>query len=1081
MDSSSSGAPPLRPIEDVFPLTRMQQALLVRCLSFPDSPLFLGQWWAVLAGDLDVDALAAAWQGVIDRHTALRCGFHWDLKDHPFQVVHRQAPLDVHRAEWPDDGNWRARLDAYLAADRTRPFDLKRPPLTRIAIIRIAPARHLMIWTRHHLTVDGWSLGLILDQVFALYKARRASTPHGLSTAPSYRSYVDWERAQNRATALAHWREILGDATADAARASNARVSLREAAAPEIRVLGRQLSSAAEQRLAVLARTARVTVNTVVQAAWALVDSRMSGNDIALFGSVETVRPPQVGNNGRADLVGMQIQILPVFARIDDTPLVPWLEALQAAMVAGRNAGAIGMDGLREVLGLPHDCLPFESLVGFQNYPLDEAAAFAGSGLTLAESGDVTLPDMPLNLMIEPRQGHGLSISLMFDRLRQSERQADFRLQMLEATLELLPDAAEQPVSTIDALPRAVVERRLADVCSGTPLAPSGRTVIDRIVEQAERRPDATAVRYGGQGVSYATLLSCARMITARLAERGIGRGARVGVHLERSPLAIAAILGVLLRGGSYVPLDVDAPDERKTAMFADAQIAGVLTAGGDTVAGLSSIAIGDLDFATGRTFSGGAEACCQPTGQDEAYVIFTSGSTGRPKGVSIGHDNLGYHVEARMAAYHDHPVRAALLTFPLIFDGSVVVLFGALVAGGAVILPRPLEAADPDRLAALIRSEGVTHTVMIPSQWSLVLAAANAGDFASLAMASVAGEACPPDLVERHYSKLPRSVLCNEYGPTESTIWATVERCTPTDGPTSVSIGRPIPGARTYVVDRHNRLCPPGTVGELLIAGPGIARGYVGRADLTAERFTPNPFHNEPGFNVVYRTGDRVLCDFDGRLFFNGRSDDQVKVSGYRIELAEIAACLQQHPEIDEAAVVVHRTSEQAPARIVAHVAGANLPSREAILRHAQRSLPSYMIPHTVMFHDRLPHNATGKVDRRQLPEPKWQEVTSPPEGEIEQGIARIWQSVLGCPEVGRFSDFFTIGGGSLAAMQVVSRLRRELRLEAEMIDLLECPRLSDFAERVAGARTSQAPAIVKRQRVRVDLNSPAVASGDR
>ena len=1062
----------VRPLEDAYPLTRMQQTLLVRCLSYPTQPLYMGQWWAVLEGDLDEQAFADAWQSAVDRHTTLRSGFHWDLKDQPFQVVHRQAGLTVRRDDWSGEPDWRARLDTFLAEDRAQPFDLKKPPLMRIACLRLAPRRHLVVWTRHHLTVDGWSLGVILDEVFTLYKARRTGQAPSLPPAPAFRAYVDWERATDRSAALDHWRAVLAaHPLAESDRTEKNRATLAEASAPDIRAISRHLPASLTVDLSALARSAHVTLNTVVQAAWAIVGSRLAGSDTILFGSVETIRPPHLARSGTADLVGMQIHIQPVLAQVGDMPLRDWLESLQANAVAARSAGSIGMDDLRDLLGLPRDCLPFDSLIGFQNYPLDEAGAFADSGLTLADSGDITLPDMPLNLMVE-QQPDGLCLHLMYDRHRYGEHDAALRLDMLATTLTALPEAAAHPVATIDAMPASVRATLLGAPWVGTPLPRPEQTVVATILDRAADQPDAPALVYAGQRVTYTELIGAASAVAARLAANGIGRGARVALHLERTPLAIAAILGTLLRGASYVPLDIDAPIERKAFMITQADIAAVLAVGPDRFDGAPTIAIGDVTFGGGPA----VDASTLPQASDEAYVIFTSGSTGRPKGVAVGHDNLACHVAARAASAPGQPNRRFLLSFPLIFDGSVTGIFCTLCAGGTLVLPQPLDVTDSDRLAALIRAEDVTHTIMIPSQWSLLLSAGTPGDLAGVESAVVAGEACPRDLGERHYARPPNTRLANEYGPTETTVWATVERCAAgRSGP--VAIGRPIPGVRAYVVDRGNRPCPPGTVGELLIAGPVVARGYVGRPDLTAERFTANPFHDEPDFRVVYRTGDRVAFDADGTLWFHGRTDDQVKVNGYRIELAEIAACLQTLPGVTDAVAVIHRPGGQASALIVAHVAGADLPGRDAILSHAQRLLPTYMVPHSVLFHDSLPRNTVGKVDRHRLPEPPLREASSPPpEGPIEQGIARVWQSVLGVAAVGRFDDFFALGGGSLDAMQVVSRLRRDLKLGIEMIDLFEAPRLSDFAQRLAGREADPGAIIGKRQRVRRDLAAAPV-----
>lgn len=1063
--------PVLRPIEDAYPLTRIQQALLVSCIAYPDQPLYVGQWWAIFEGDLDEHAFFAAWQGVVDRHTALRSGFHWDLKDHPFQVVHRKAALPLARHDWSGSPNWRAQLDTLLAEDRNKPFDIKKPPLMRLALACLPAGRHCVIWTRHHLTVDGWSLGIILDEVFALYKALQHGHDHGLLPALAFRAYADWEKARDAGNARRHWQTAL-QAGPDAESTSHGLISRTEARGnPDIQTACRTLPAVHTASLSDFARSAHLTMNTLVQAAWALVIGRLSNQDSVLFGSVETIRPPHLENSSAGPLVGIQIQIQPALAHIDQTPLMAWALALQAHAAEARAAGPISLDDLRQMLNLPPDALPFDSLLGYQNYPLDVAGAFSNSGLSLLESSDTTVPDMPLNLMIERQANGGMSLQLMHDLRYYSNADAALRLDMLAHTLATLPTLADTPVVHIDTLPAAL--RDSLQQGQYTPLVqPQSSSVIHTILNHAASRPQAAAVVYGEQSLNYGDLLALAGAIARQLEAQGVQRGERVGLHLERTPLALAAILGIMLRSASYVPLDLDSPDDRKAFIAAEAGLAAIVSATPHTVAGMAPLVVGESAQPSANLPIPAPDN--QP--DDEAYVIFTSGSTGRPKGVAVTHGNLSYHVAARSQAHPDQPNRVLLMSFPLIFDGSITGIFGTLSIGGTLVLPQPIAASDPDRLARLIAREKVSQTIMIPSQWGLMLASAACSDLAGLELAVVAGEACPRDLVERHYAHLPGTRLCNEYGPTETTVWATLEHCQPGEtGP--VAIGRPIPGACAYIVDRHGRVCPPGATGELLIGGPGIARGYVGRPDLTAERFITNPFKGSGGCARVYRSGDQVSLGADGKLRFQGRADDQVKISGYRIELDEIGACLLQTPGVSDAAAVVHRANPQAPALIVGHVAGADLPSEQSILRHIQGLLPAYMLPHSIVLHERLPRSASGKLDRKALPPPVLQTgATAPPEGETEQRIAQVWQTVLDRGSVGRHDDFFALGGKSLDAMQVVSRLRREMNMAIELIDLFEAPRLSDLAQRLLQPGVSAAPAIRKRPRVRVDL-SGAVA----
>ena len=1064
--------PTRQPIEDIYPLTRMQRGLLFRCVSHSNSPVFMGQWWALLEGALDSEALIEAWQEVVDRHPVLRTGFNWELKDKPFQVVHRAARLPVSRLDWSDGEDWRERLARFLVDDRARPFSLKRPPLLRVHLVRLGERRHLLVWTRHHLTVDGWSLGAILEEVFTIYVARSRGADPGLQAALPYRRYVEWEGALLAEKAAAHWRAVLAGFEPDTSRTT----AVVASDAPLLREAVQRLTPEENQRLTSFARQHRLTVNTLVQGAWGLVLARRSGRDDVLAGSVETLRPPHL-LSGHGALIGMQITVLPVRFRVDATPLCEWLQALQAAMVAGREAGPLTMERLREIINARHDALPFESLVGFQNYPLDENGWLRVAGLTLAESGDVTLPDMPLNLMAETLDG-GLALRLMADGRVCSERELQRLLAMLAQVLSLMPTRADRPVRDLDPVAPAVVEELLERYCAGPALACPKQSLPELILAVASARPDVVALRQGDECLTYAELLGLAQAVAERLEERDIGGGARVGVMLERTPLAVAAILGILLRGASYVPLDGDGPRERRDRMIATAGIACVLTTTGSKACLPKGLGLAVDDLAAPVT----SPACPILAGDAEAYAIFTSGSTGEPKGVSVTHDNLRWHVAARKAAYPDYAIETFLLTFPLIFDGSVTVLFSTLACGGTLVLPRPSEAADADRLAALIAEAGVTHTAMTPSLWRQILQAAKPDQLDSLRFSLVAGEASPRNLVRRHAALLPDVPLFNEYGPTEATVWSTFDRCRPEEGEDTVPIGRPIPGSFAYVVDAHDRLCPPGTRGELLVAGPTVTSGYVGRPDLTRERFCTNPFSSDSGLARVYRTGDLVSFGEDGRLRFHGRVDRQVKLNGYRIELAEVEACLGSHGSVSDCVVLLRATGDGSAARLVAHVAGSDLPDAQNLRSYVEQRLPAWMVPRSFVLHRTLPRAASGKLDASALQEPVASTPDEQPLTERERAVAAVWAEALGLQAVGRRDNFFEIGGSSLVAMQVISRLRRDGAFALELTDLFEAPCLADFARRLTGlggepSEMAMAPsggeaALSRRTRRRVTLS---------
>ncbi|MQT12552.1 amino acid adenylation domain-containing protein [Segnochrobactrum spirostomi] len=1044
------------PIEDIYALTDMQRAMLVRCVSYPDQPLYMGQWWALFEGALDERAFCAAWDSVVARHTALRSGVHWEIKKDPFQVALSAPAFAVEMLDWTAASDWRANLDALMAADRANPFDLKRPPLMRVRLVRLAGDRHVVLWTRHHLVVDGWSLGLIVDEVLAAYRGR--------APAPviPFRTYVDWDARRDREAASAFWSAALeGHVPQD---------PLVEpvGSAPIIGERAVDLPPVLAARLTALSRGERLTLSTLVEGAWGLVLARAAGADDVLFGCVETVRPPELLGDQSSHLVGPQIGILPARVTIDDSPLRVWLARLQAGRAAGRDAGPIGLDIVRDLLDLPRTALPMTSLIAVQTYPLDLAAAFAAAGLSLRDMGDVTLPDMPLNLMVEI--GDGLTIKLMFDRRHVSDPLADQYLAMIETALRRLPDALDAPASAFDVLPEATV-RVLTEDFVGAPLSVAEATVPAQILAHIRARPDAPAVWAGGRIMTYGALGAFAAGVATRLAEAGAAPGARVGVLLDRAPETIAAIVGVHFAGAAYVPVDPEAPPERRARIFEAAGVAAIVTDRAHAPAGATCPLVLIEDIVPDV----GALGAIEPPGPEaEAYLIFTSGSTGTPKGVSIGHDNLRYHAAASAAEYPDHPIRCLLLTFPLFFDGSVTGLFCTLAEGGMLALPGASEAKDPERLASLIRAAGVTHTCMMPSLWGLILDAAGPDGLPTMQVARVAAEPCPAALVAQHAARLPSCRICNEYGPTEGTVWVTVEQARPETIEGSVAIGHTIAGTRLYVIDGHGRLCPIGTIGELVISGPAVARFYVGVPPGTALRWRPNPFCADPTFAPTYRTGDRVSYGFDGRLYFHGRRDRQLKISGYRIEPGEVEAAILWEPAIVEAAVVAEE-GEGRTARLVAHIAGTDMPADEALRAALATKLPAYMIPQAFVRHGRLPRTANGKVDRAALPRSAAADAPrEAPAGEREEALAAIWRDLLGVQDIGRRDDFFAHGGSSLLAMQMIARIRRELSLPAEVSDIFEAPNIADLALRLASRTADSAGeglAIAPRRRARVEL----------
>ncbi len=560
-------------------------------------------------------------------------------------------------------------------------------------------------------------------------------------------------------------------------------------------------------------------------------------------------------------------------------------------------------------------------------------------------------------------------------------------------------------------------------------------------------------------------------------------------------------MLGVLKAGGAYVPFDPATPSDRLAFMLQDARVSFVLTnrnmmpASGDVITPSSPLYLA-IDEIPDDNSDDNPKSHVQ--GQHLAYIMYTSGSTGRPKGVAITHQNLWHSTLARIAYYRE-PVRKYLLLSALTFDSSVAGIYWTLCQGGTLLLPEEGVVRDPFLLSDLIAKQEPSHTLCVPSLYSLLLEQASTRPLDSLRTVIVAGERCPKALVERHFTCLPNSALYNEYGPTEATVWCTVYRCQPGEKRESVPIGRPIANTQVYVLDSHLQPVPVGVAGELYVGGAGIARGYVQRPEATAERFIPNPFvgtrftASQEGARL-YKTGDRVRYLPDGNIEFLERTDHQVKLRGYRIELGEIEEILRRHPGVRDVAVIAR---EDAPGdtRLVAYV----VPQDNAVLTiddlHSFISLyvPVYMFPSAYILLPALPLLPNGKLDRKALPVPGPDQLRLssnhdayvPPRTHIEEVVAATWSQVLGIEQIGIYDDFFTLGGHSLLAMYVVSRLHATLAVELPLRSFFETPTIAGLADKIMRMKSNdtgqQLPPIrsVSREHYRMKLTSNSLSLG--
>jgi amino acid adenylation domain-containing protein/non-ribosomal peptide synthase protein (TIGR01720 family) len=1021
-----------------IPLSFAQQRLWFLDQMEPGTPAYNIPLALRLHGPLNTSALEQSLNAIVARHEVLRTTFATH-DGQPSQLIAPSLflPLDVHELQAADSELEARRL---ATAEAARPFDLSHGPLVRAQLLQLAPADHVLLLNIHHIAADGWSIGVLVRELAAHYQAARQSSAPPLPPLPiQYADYAIWQRqwlqGATLSTQLAYWRERLAGVPAllDLPTDRPRPASRSFAGATQRLTLSAPLSEA----LAALSQREGATLFMTLLATFKLVLARYSGQDDILVGT------PVAGRTRRETepLIGFFVNTLVLRSDLSGNPTFRELLArVREVVLDALSHQELPFERLVELLGLERDLSHtplFQVMFVLQNTPL----------------GPLELPDLTLAPLDFETRTAKLDLTLSLVESPQGLRGTlEYNTDIFEAsTIARLLASWEQVLAAVVADP----ERHLADLPLLSPaeeqhllrqwaapalLIPATPTVVAMISAQAAQRPAALALACGEQQLSYAELEQRSNQLARHLRHLGVGPEVRVGLLLARSTELVVGLLGVLKAGGTCLVLDPAAPAERLAWMQQDAGIALLLTQAGQAPPpGIPNVPI--ITLAPDWTLLALEPSSPLPLAlapDNSAYLLYTSGSTGRPKGVLVSHANVAQATSARLSFYRE-PVAGLLLLPSLAFDAALGGLFWGLCQGGTVILPSDEQAQNPGRLATLIAQARCTHLLGGPALYGLLLQE-NAAELAPLRVVVVGGEACPWEVVARHRERLPQAALFNEYGPTEATIWSTVYQTEAQREPGPVPIGRPVPGSQLYLLDRWLRPVPWGAPGELYVGGAGVARGYLNRPALTAERFLPDPFSDEPGVRL-YRTGDLARARPDGTLAFLGRADQQVKLRGFRIELGEIEGVLAQHPAVREAAVAV-QTGQAGSPQLVAYLVGHDGPPLEAseVRRFLQAHLPDYMLPTAFMPLAALPRLPNGKLDRRALPTPDQASRAgasfTAPRTPAETQLAEIWGAVLRLEQVGIHDNFFALGGDSILSIQVVARANQAgLRLSAKQL----------------------------------------------
>ncbi|GDY48199.1 hypothetical protein SANT12839_090810 [Streptomyces antimycoticus] len=1053
-------------LQDILPLAPLQEGLLFHSVYDEAAPdVYVVQDTMDLEGDLDPEALRAACRTLLRRHANLRAGFRYAGLRRPVQFIPHEVPLpweELDLAALTEDERTAA-ADRVLEADRRRRFDLNKPPLMRFTLLRLGDRRHRFVLTNHHILLDGWSRPMLLRELLALYAARGDDS--GLPRVRPFRDYLHWLAAQDRDAAVAAWREAL--AGIDGPTLVAPRSGDRPAVVPGR--LDTELEPAVYEALSALARERALTLNSLVQGAWAVVLGGLTGRDDVVFGATVSGRPPELA--GVETMVGLFINTLPVRVRLRaDEPLVDLVRRVQDEQTRLQAHQQIDLAEVRRLAGAGE---LFDTTMVFENYPVDLTAGNdkpgGTSGLTVAGARNRDAAHYPLALVAV---GRGGLLRLRLDHQPDLIPEPSARA-VLDRVVRVLTSVATDPLRPVGRLELLSGEehRTVLELGHGADTDIPDLSLPEAFRAQAARTPHATAVRTGADALDYAALDARSDALARRLTRLAVVSETPVALLMERSADVIVSALGILKAGGAYVPLRQRDPADRLRLLTGLAGVSLVLTdrANADRAAELGPpVVVVDDGTGTEPDPVPGQPLPRVHPGQI-AYISHTSGSTGTPKGVAATHRHVLELAHDRSFANGAHT--RILVHSPHAFDASTYEMWVPLLTGGTAVVAPPGD-LDAERLGKLLAEHEITGLFLTTGLFQLVADEAPE-HFAGLHEVWTGGEAVPAASIRRVMRACPDTTVIDVYGPTETTTFAVRHRLPRgPEVPASVPIGSPLDNTRLMVLDTGLRPVPPGTAGELHIAGAGLARGYWRRPGTTAERFVADPY-GPPGTRM-YRTGDLVRWNAEGVLEYVGRADEQVKLRGFRIELGEIEALLGSHPDVAQTVVTVQEP-RPGDKRLVAHLVAerGTTPSPEDLRAHLAAELPDYMVPAAFVVLDALPLTGNGKVDRKALPLPDTGPATGArraPRSPQEEILCGLFAEVLGLPSVGIDDNFFDAGGHSLLATRLAGRIRSVLGAELAVRQLFDTPTVAGLAralDTAGSARPALRPAEPRPDRV--------------
>ncbi|MED4404214.1 non-ribosomal peptide synthetase, partial [Metabacillus fastidiosus] len=1042
-------------IEKIYPLANMQKGMLFHALENKDSKAYFEQTVMDIRGYIDTEVLKKSFNKIMQRYEILRASFEYVIVEEPRHVIIADREIGFNYFDLRDKNHSEKEvfIQKFREEDKVIGFNLSKDTLIRVSLIRTEENLYKLVWSHHHILLDGWCLGIVLGELFTIYGKMINGEEFELEETKPYSDYIKWLEKQDTEEGRTYWKHYLEgyEEKAQIPKLNSANSNSEYFRKEKII----EFSTGFTSKLTNLANRNNVTFNTVFQSIWGTILAKYNNTEEVVFGTIVSGREAPV--DGIEKMIGLFINAIPTRIKLEkNKKFKDVLTTVQGEAIVSNNYNYMNLAEVQSLSQLKKDLL--DHIIVFENYAVDERVAGHDKmdiGFDVEDLNAQEQSNYSFSISVTP--GEKLNLVLTYDGNVYNDNLID----NIEAHIKKV---AEQVVIDDN---KKICEIQLTLEKERTALLyefndtkadyPRDKTIHQLFQEQVERSPENIAVVFEDKKLTYWELNEKSNQLAALLREKGVKPNTIVGIMVERSLEMIVGMLGILKAGGAYLPIDPDFPDDRIKYMLVDSGIE-ILVKKENKKVDQDLICIDvNLEKVKGRVKENLPDL---NKSSDMAYIIYTSGSTGNPKGVMVNHNSIVNTLcwRIRYYQYNEGDITLQMPTFS--FDSSVEDIFTTLLSGAKLVLIEDIR-VNFNKFINTVKHNKVTNLLAVPSYYNKLLDMIDE-PIENMRFVTIAGEGFNENLIKKHFEKMPHVRLFNEYGPSENSVCSTVHELK--QGDQKALIGKPITNNKVYILDRNNNLAPLGVAGELCVSGAGLARGYLNRPELTAEKFVLNPF--VPG-ERMYRTGDLARMLPNGNIEFLGRIDHQVKIRGYRIEIGEIENQLLKHPKMKET-VVIAREDQDHQAYLCAYVV-LEKPKEEwikEIRAFLTKELPEYMVPAFFVQMDKLPLTTNGKVDRKALPEPDRNGMGTEyeaPRNAVEETLAVIWQDVLGIERVGITDHFFEMGGHSLKATAMVSRIHKELKVEVPLRQLFQTPTIKGIAEFITSVNESMHVSIRK------------------